>query len=176
SSLTDTTCARLIMTVSLTSAPTGSKGKKPVSAFSRSATRSGPTWPALDPARKNDPRTEAPVASVTSASARRFSTRNCDIPSSIGRKRRQLDILIRHGIHTDRKDLVQRQAGGMGRREGARSDARASVRNRRVRRDALLRDAGRAGRVPPRCTPRTDGQVGRVVRAEDSVFAGHARG
>src|SRR5881409_3774114 len=46
--------------------------------------------------RKKQPRTTPPVESVSSASARRFSTRNWDIRLCIGRKRPQVDILMWH--------------------------------------------------------------------------------
>src|SRR5437773_4934072 len=55
-----------------------SNGKNPPSALSRSATRSGPTWDAREPARKKHPRMVAPVVSVKAASTRRFSIRNSD--------------------------------------------------------------------------------------------------
>ena len=78
-----------------------SNGKNPVSAFNKSATRSGPACVALEPDRKNQPRSCPPLDSVSSAAARRFSTRNSDIQPGIGRKAGRLDILMRHGIHTD---------------------------------------------------------------------------
>src|SRR5439155_14518348 len=66
-----------------------SNGKKPFSALSRSATRSGPAWLGREPARKKQPCTTAPLLSVRVACVRRFSIRNSDTSMrDIGPRRR----------------------------------------------------------------------------------------
>src|SRR6185295_5475555 len=73
-----TTWARLINAVRKPLSDMNSKGKKPFSALSRSATRSGPAWLGREPARKKQPCTTAPVLRVSAACVPRFSIRNSD--------------------------------------------------------------------------------------------------
>src|SRR5262249_27654315 len=135
--------ARLLSAVP--AAPGVSHGREPASKFSTSLMRSGPAWDALDPAKKKQPRRFSPLVSVSSASARCFSTRNWDIRRDIGSRGGRLDILSAYGVHKDRQDLVQRQDGRLGRGAGARPGALPPLRDRRVRGYAQLPDGRRPG-------------------------------
>src|SRR5262249_31483545 len=157
---------------------------KPASPFSRSPIRSGPACVALEPAKKNEPRTLPPVARVSSAAARRFSTRRSDTRSvyrTVGR-----GILYsegysraggRHGIPADGEDLVQREARAVARRKSARACTRSSLRDRRVRGDAVVPDRGGPRGVSPRQPPRSVLPVGGGVRHRHPLFgaAAHRR-
>ena len=111
--------------------------RSPFSAFSRSATRSGPRWLARDPARKKH------AAKRSAAGQGHFGLRPPLLDAKFGhsidisvRSTVRLDILMRHGIHTNRHNLVQRQARPLERRESARAGARPALRHRRLRGDA----------------------------------------
>src|SRR5580765_6801981 len=92
SKVTKTSCDRLQMTVCGVASLCTSKGKNTPSALRRSAMRSGPANVARKPERKKHPLMVAPMVSVNSASARRFSIRNSDTSSDISARQVHLDI------------------------------------------------------------------------------------
>ena len=121
---------------------------------------------------KNHPCSSPPLERVSSASARRFSTRNSDIQPDIGRKAGRLDILMRMGftptefIWFNGKLIPWGEAKVHVLAHGLQCGTGV------VRRHEVLPDVRRSGDLPPRRAPRALLQVGGAVRPRHPIFTG----